>query len=151
MNVEEQAEKIVRSHMKWSLGSGLIPIPLVDLAAVTALQTGMLEQLARLYEVTGYDQSSGKRFVTALVGTGVASLGASLVKAIPGAGTLLGMAAMPVSAAASTYGVGQVAMRQFASGRGLDDVDMDSAKESYNEVLEKGQEMAESMKAEEEK
>lgn len=145
---ERLAEEIIRSHMMWSLGSGLIPIPLVDLTAVTALQTSMLEQLADLYEVDEYSRSSGKSFVSALVGTGLASIGASLVKTIPVVGTLVGAIAMPVSAAASTYGLGQAAVRQFSSGRSLVDVDMGEAREVYDEALDEGQALAEAMKEE---
>ena len=32
-----QAEAIIRSYVLWSMGGGLIPIPLVDFAAVTAI------------------------------------------------------------------------------------------------------------------
>lgn len=84
-----KAEAIIRSHVLWSMGGGLIPIPLVDFAAVTAIQLEMLQQLARLYEVD-YSQSTGKAFVSALTGTTIARLGASFVKAIPGIGTWIG-------------------------------------------------------------
>ena len=40
------ADKIVRSHVIWSMGAGLIPVPLFDLAAVTAIQIDLLKQLA---------------------------------------------------------------------------------------------------------
>ncbi len=150
MDKTEQAEKIIRSHMLWSAGSGLIPIPLVDLAAVTALQVGMLEQLAEVYGVR-FSQSSGKRFVSALVGTGVASVGASAIKLIPGLGSFLGGGAMALSAAASTYGVGQVAIRAFEASTPLDEVDMDEAKTSYDEAVEEGKEIAAEMENDKEK
>jgi len=38
MNKQTQAEAIIRSHVLWAMGGGLIPIPLVDFAAVTAIQ-----------------------------------------------------------------------------------------------------------------
>ena len=42
----EHADAIIKKHVLLSIGGGLIPIPLVDMAAVTALQVSMLEQLA---------------------------------------------------------------------------------------------------------
>lgn len=34
MSQRTQAEAIIRSHVLWAMGGGLIPIPLVDFAAV---------------------------------------------------------------------------------------------------------------------
>lgn len=150
MDKKEQAEKVIRSHMLWSAGSGLIPIPLIDFAAVTALQVGMLEQLAGIYGVR-YSQSSGKRFVSALLGTGVASLGASAIKLIPGVGSFIGGGAMAISAAASTYGVGQVAIRAFEASTPLDDVAIEEAREAYEEAVEEGKRVAAEMKDDKEK
>src|SRR4051812_47831293 len=36
-----RAQKIVRDHVLWSIGAGLVPIPLMDVAAVTAIQNEM--------------------------------------------------------------------------------------------------------------
>lgn len=44
------------------MGGNLIPIPLVDFAAITTIQLEMLQQLAELYGVN-YSQSNGKAFV----------------------------------------------------------------------------------------
>ena len=88
-----EAQVIIRSHVLWSMGGGLIPIPLVDFAAVTAIQLEMLQQLAQLYGVD-YTRSNGKAFVSALTGTTIARLGASFLKALPGVGTVLGGASM---------------------------------------------------------
>ena len=111
-----EAEKIIRTHVLWAMGGGLIPIPLVDFAAVTAIQLEMLQQLAELYQVN-YSKSNGKAFVSALTGTTLASLGASMLKAIPGIGSLVGGASMSIMSGASTYAVGQVAINVF-SGSG---------------------------------
>ena len=42
------ADEIIRSHVLWALGAGLMPVPLFDIAAVTAVQMDMLKQLAEL-------------------------------------------------------------------------------------------------------
>ena len=102
MSNRTEAEKIIRSHVLWAMGGGLIPIPLVDFAAVTAIQLEMLQQLARLYDVP-YTQNTGKTFVSALTGTTVARLGASMLKAIPGIGSIVGGLSMSVASGASTY------------------------------------------------
>ena len=132
-----KAQAIVRSHVLWAMGGGLIPVPLVDFAAVTAIQLEMLQQLAELYGVN-YSQSNGKTFVSALTGTTVARLGASLIKAIPGFGTVLGGASMSLASGASTYAVGQVAIDHFAKSGDLGNFIEDQLKKAYEDAFQKG-------------
>lgn len=143
----EQANDIIKSHVLWSIGGGLIPLPLVDMAAVTALQVSMLEQLADLYGIS-YNRSIGKSFVAALTGSTVAKLGASLVKAIPGIGSIIGGVAMSATSGASTYAVGQVAVGQFEAEGTLEDIDLDQAKEAYEEAFEEGKEVVDELEKE---
>jgi len=58
-NKREEADKIIKSHVLWAVGAGLVPLPLFDVAAVTAIQMDMLKQLAALYQVD-YSTSTGK-------------------------------------------------------------------------------------------
>ena len=132
-----KAQAIVRSHVLWAMGGGLIPVPLVDFAAVTAIQLEMLQQLAELYGVN-YSQSNGKTFVSALTGTTVARLGASLIKAIPGFGTVLGGASMSLASGASTYAVGQVAIDHFAKSGDLGNFIENQLKKAYEDAFQKG-------------
>ena len=136
-NKQAKAQSIIRSHVMWSMGGGLIPIPLVDFAAVTAIQLEMLQQLAELYGVN-YSQSSGKAFVSALTGTTVARLGASFLKAIPGVGTIIGGASMSLTSGASTYAVGQVAIEHFAKSGNLSNFIEDQLKKAYDDAFNKG-------------
>ena len=143
----EQVDAIIKKHVLFSMGGGLIPIPLVDMAAVTALQVSMLEQLADLYGI-GYNRSIGKSFIAALTGSTVAKLGASLIKAIPGVGSFIGGVAMSAMSGASTYAVGQVAISQFESEGTLEDIDLDEAQEAYDVAFEEGKEAVEEMEKE---
>lgn len=136
-NKAAKAQSIIRSHVLWSMGGGLIPIPLVDFAAVTAIQLEMLQQLAELYGVN-YSKSTGKAFVSALTGTTVARIGASFLKAIPGVGTVLGGATMSLTSGASTYAVGQVAISHFANSGSLSNFVEDQLKKAYEEAFQQG-------------
>lgn len=136
-----RAQKIVNEHVLWSVGAGLVPIPLVDIAAVTAVQLDMLKQLATNYGTT-YSESEGKAWVSALVGGIAARLGANALKLIPGIGTIVGGAAMSAMSGASTYAIGQVAITQFASGHSFSSMDLEDAKRAYEEHLAKGKEVA---------
>lgn len=137
MSQRTEADAIIRTHVLWAMGGGLIPLPLVDFAAVTAIQLEMLQQLARLYQVD-YSQSTGKAFVSALTGTTIARLGASLVKAIPGIGTIIGGASMALTSGASTYAVGQVAINHFSNSGTLNNFAEDQLKKVYDSAFEKG-------------
>ena len=95
MNKRAEADRIVKQHVVWAMGAGLIPVPVLDFAAVTGIQIDLLSRLARVYGVD-HEGSSGKRFVVALTGTTFARFGASLVKAIPGVGTVLGGVSMSI-------------------------------------------------------
>ncbi len=137
MDQHEASERIIRAHVLWAMGAGLIPIPLLDIAAVTAIQVDMLQQLAREHDMD-FSQSSGKAYVTALAGGTLARLGASAVKIIPGIGTALGLVSMPILSGASTYAVGQVALRNFSNGVPITNIDIDDAKQAYKKAYEKG-------------
>ena len=133
----ERADRIIRSHTLWGMGAGLIPVPMFDVLAVSAIQIDMLKQLAEAYE-SDFTENLGKTFVTALTGGTFARVGASLIKAVPGVGTLVGGASMSVLSGASTYAVGQVAKRQYETGGNLVDIDLNSARRTYDEALERG-------------
>jgi uncharacterized protein (DUF697 family) len=137
MSQHTQAESIIRSHVIWAMGGGLIPIPLVDFAAVTAIQLEMLQQLAHLYGVD-YSRSMGKTFVSALTGTTLARIGASFLKAVPGIGTIIGGTSMALTSGASTYAVGQVAISHFAGGGSLSSFVEEQVKAVYDSAFEQG-------------
>lgn len=135
------ANNIIKNHVIWSMGAGAIPIPLIDMTAVTAVQLDMLKQLCKLY---GIDHSDvyGKALIASLTGSIAARYGASFIKVIPGIGSILGGISMSIFSGASTYGVGQVAVNLMDSGGSLFDVDMDEAKEAFKKEFEKGKEYA---------
>lgn len=137
MNKREEAEKIIKNHVIWSMGAGLIPVPLIDLTAVTAIQIDMIRQLAKLYDAD-YSKSSGKAFISALTGSTFAKVGSSLVKLIPGIGTYLGEMSMAVLSGASTYGVGQAAISVLEVSNNLFNIDFKWAKQKYEKAFEQG-------------
>jgi len=133
----ERADGIIRSHTIWAMGAGLMPLPLLDLAAVTAVQMDLVRSLAGVYSVN-YAHSQGKTFVSALAGGAIARIGASLVKSVPGVGSLVGGASMSVLSAASTYGVGQVLVAHFERGGTFDTIDFSWATDAYRSAYDKG-------------
>ena len=49
--IEKQADSIIRNSVVFASGAGLIPVPVVDLMAVTAVQIEMIRRLCKLYKV----------------------------------------------------------------------------------------------------
>ncbi|MEN9205469.1 MAG: DUF697 domain-containing protein [Thermostichales cyanobacterium BF4_bins_65] len=135
--MSQDPDRIIRSHVLWAIGAGLLPIPLVDFAAVTAVQLDMLKDLAACYGVD-YDRSSGKAFVSALTSTTFAAIGSSIVKAIPGLGSVLGGVSMALMSGASTYAVGQVVKQAYATSGSLEGLDLRAARRAYEEAFEQG-------------
>lgn len=129
------------------MGAALVPYPGADLLAVSAVQLNMLRQLAHLYHV-GFMDTLGKNVISAVAGTGAARLGASLVKAIPGVGTLIGELSMPALSGASTYALGQVVARHFQRGGTLDDLELKTAQQEYSGEIEVGKTVAKDLQPE---
>lgn len=144
----ERADETVRSHVLWALGAGLVPLPLLDFAAVTAVQVDMARRLAEIYSVP-YDEKRGKAIITALISTSLATLGASFVKAIPILGSIVGGAGMAVLSGGATYAVGQVFIRHFEGGGSMDDFNMEAARRVYEDELERGKTYASNLQREE--
>ncbi|MEM6299043.1 MAG: DUF697 domain-containing protein, partial [Bacteroidota bacterium] len=143
----EKAQGIVRTHVVWSMGAGLIPLPIVDFVAVTAVQLDMLRELAAAYD-KDFSESAGKSWISALGGTYLARLGAQAVKAIPGIGTMIGGVSMAVMSGASTFAIGQVFIRHFDSGGDFFDFDASEFKGFFEEQFEKGKEFAKDIQKE---
>jgi uncharacterized protein (DUF697 family) len=135
------AEQVIRQHVVWSVGAGLVPLPVVDFVAVTAIQVDLIRQLCTLHG-TNYSEASGKTLVGALTGSALARFGASAIKALPGIGSVLGGVSMSIASGASTWGVGQVVHRHLASGGSLTDLNVEKARQEYEAEYERGKEVA---------
>lgn len=130
-----EAMGIVRRSSAWSAGAALIPIPIVDIGGIAAVQVKMIGDLAKLYQVE-FPEVRAKALSGGLAG-GVLpyllTLGSgyafSFVKAIPVVGTAIGLAAMPGFASASTYAVGKVFAQHLAGGGDLLNFDAEKKKE----------------------
>ncbi|MGH6770257.1 MAG: YcjF family protein [Xanthobacteraceae bacterium] len=137
---DKEAAKLVDYFCLWSGGAGLIPLPLVDMAAVGAVQLQMLRKLAALYDVR-FSENLGKSVLASLVGALIpASSGmglASMVKSVPLVGTVVSLVSMPVLSAGATYIIGRVFMQHFASGGTLLDFNPPDYREFIKEQTDR--------------
>lgn len=147
---DKHAESIIRNHILFSMGAGVIPLPIVDVFAVSAAQLDMIRQLCKVYDVD-FAETQGKAIVSSLTTATLARLGAgSLAKMIPVIGSLLGGVTNAAMAGASTYALGQVFKVHFETGGTILDFDTERLKKMYKEQFEKGKKVAEEMSKQQE-
>ncbi|MDX8394708.1 MAG: DUF697 domain-containing protein [Mariprofundales bacterium] len=130
---------------------GIVPIPLVDLIAVTALQLKMLHSLSKNYDIP-FKSNIGKSAIGSLVGGYVpyassVSLAASVGKIIPGIGHVSSGATLVLLNGASTYAIGKVFAQHFASGGTFLTFDPEQVREYFAEQYEKGKGIVSSMRS----
>jgi uncharacterized protein (DUF697 family) len=142
------ADKLIRSHMAWAMGAGLIPVPIADFFAVGAIQLDMIRQLCKVYQID-FKETDSKAIISALTGSGLARLGAQAVKLIPGVGSIVGGMTMSVLSGASTYAVGEVFKKHFETGGTILDFEVERLSKMYNDLFEKGKKVAKEMKEDE--
>jgi uncharacterized protein (DUF697 family) len=145
----ESANDLVKKWMWWTMGAGLIPVPFVDLAAVTGVQLKMLSDLSKLYNVK-FSENRGKAIIGALLGSIVPNSLAgggvgSLLKMVPLVGTILGGISMSLFSGAATYAIGKSFIQHFESGGTFLDFDPVKVKDYFGKQFEEGQKIAREM------
>jgi uncharacterized protein (DUF697 family) len=143
--------KHVKKYMWWSMGAGLIPIPLLDLGVVAGVQLKMLHGLSQHYDVK-FKENAGKSIIAALTGTLTAdalrgSTLTSFIKSIPLVG-VIGSVSMPIYTGAITYAIGKVFIQHFESGGTFLDFDPQKVKDYFAKLYEDGKKVATNLKAE---
>ena len=112
------ARKIVDRHRNYAAIGGLVPLPAVNIASVTAVNVRMVKQLSELYGVP-FQQDRTRTLVIALIagavptGAGFAAT-STLMWIVPG-GLIWGLGVSAVTAGALTRGIGLVFIESFES------------------------------------
>ena len=114
-----RARKLVERFSLWSGVAGLLPVPVVDLAVVGGVQLQMLRRLSQIFDIP-FSKNRGKAIMASFAGTIIpASTGlgvASMIKAVPVAGTAIGALTTPALSVGATYVIGMAFIEHFASG-----------------------------------
>lgn len=141
--IATRADTLITKYLAGAVAIGLIPLPLVDLAALAGLQLKLLHSLARLYGVE-FSEQLGKAAIAALLGGGIpVSLStrlSSFAKGLPVYGWTVGALGTALFGGASTYAVGKVFVQHFESGNTLLNFDPEQMKAYYAQQLEQGKE-----------
>jgi uncharacterized protein (DUF697 family) len=110
------AERIVRRHATMAGCGGLIPIPIVNISAITAIIVRMVRTLAGVYGIN-LQRDRARALVISFLGgtlpTGFAvATSSTLIYLVPGA-NLAGMAVSSISAVACTRAIGSMFIDYF--------------------------------------
>lgn len=139
-------DDIIEDHIWFSTVPGMLPVPILDIVAISAVQLDMIKQLCRYYE-QDYDEQRGKAIVMSLTGSAMGRISAysarSVFKAIPVIGWALGGAAMSMFAAASTYAIGQVFKEHLHTGGTLYNLNPENFRQFYYDQIDKGRRLLE--------
>jgi uncharacterized protein (DUF697 family) len=112
----------VHRHAAYSAAGGIIPLPIANLASVTALIVHMVKRLSDLYNVP-FERERARAMVIGLVG-GVMPSGAAIITMttlgalVPVSG-FVGLGVASVSALACTRQIGHALIAHFESGKTL--------------------------------
>lgn len=148
-----RAEGLIQRNVLWALGAGVVPVPLFDVIAVSAVEVKMLKELSDLYGVS-FKSSAAKKIVYSLasglgsVGIGTA-VGASLSKLLPGIGTTLGAVSVPIFAGAFTHALGKIFLMHFESGGTVLDFDPHLMRSYFRQEFEKAKDTVSRIRKEE--
>ena len=118
-----KATRIMRRYMLFSGVAGLVPLPAVDVATVTALQVKLLHAMTRLYGVP-FNTKLARQLILALIAGGGSMVltlpAASATKTIPVVGIAAGMLISPAVATMACYGIGRAFISHFEAGGTLE-------------------------------
>jgi uncharacterized protein (DUF697 family) len=113
-----QARSIVERHKTFAAIGGLFPLPIVNVAGVTAVMLRMVKQLSDLYGVP-FERDRTRSLIVGLVGgavpTGLGTATASTLAFVLPAHALVGLGVSAISAGALTRGIGLVFLDHFES------------------------------------
>jgi uncharacterized protein (DUF697 family) len=116
------ARRIVERHRTYAAVGGLVPVPVANIASVTAINLRMVRQLSTLYQVP-FQRDRARAAIVSLIG-GAAPSGfgmatsSALMWIIPG-GMFVGLGVSALSAGALTRAIGQVFAESFENGAQL--------------------------------
>ncbi len=124
------AERIVERHANYSALGGVIPLPVLNVGAVTAIIVRMVKALSSVYGAP-FERDRARAIVLGLIG-GLAPTAASTMTAstllflMPGS-NLVGLAVSSVTASACARRIGSIFVEHFESGATLLDFPLSRA------------------------
>lgn len=136
------ARSIVNRHTIMAGAASAVPVPVFDVAALTGVQLKMINKLCQVYDEK-FSRQAGLFVITSLLAGAIPAVAltsaTSLLKALPGVGSVAGMIAMPVTGTTVVYALGMTMIRHFESGGNLLNCESDEVKEFFARELKRAQ------------
>ena len=125
-----EAEQIVQRYARYAAATGLIPLPVVDMAALTALQLSMLQTLAECYAVP-FSRERGRVVLTSVVG--------GVMPSLAGHEVLVHLArhltAVSGFSVAATVSVGRLFASHFEAGGTFETIDLEQRRRQMSDAM----------------
>jgi uncharacterized protein (DUF697 family) len=135
------ANNSVKNYTMAAMAVGLVPAPLIDMAALSAIQLKMVHSAANNYGVP-FSKNIAKSIIGSMLGSSIAvTLAlpvASFIKFVPIIGQSSGTISTALIGSASTYAVGKIFVEHFESGGTFLNFDEEKAKAHFKELYEEG-------------
>jgi len=138
-----KADIVITRHVAMAASAGLIPLPIVDFAAVTGAQLTMLALICNIYKQP-FSKEAAHSIIASLLGGAVtggeaSSLAiSSKMKFIPVLGTAMSWLVTPALAGATTYAIGKVFGRHLETGGSLLTFDGQKMKGYMEKAIQEG-------------
>jgi uncharacterized protein (DUF697 family) len=140
--VSIRAAKIVKLWSWLTVPASLIPLPLIDSAALIGLQIKMIAELCKCYGVPFKKESVNAIISGLLGGTATATVASGLrkgvLKHIPHVGYIASAVTEPVLNFSSTYAIGSIFIKHFESDGDLNNFNYEHVRGSFASYIEKG-------------
>jgi uncharacterized protein (DUF697 family) len=143
---KQAANLVISKYTGWAAGSGAIPFPFWDVAAIAAVEIKMVNELLDIYNKP-FSEAKTRSILTILIGSLspqllVGATAVTLFKVVPGIGHVLAAMSMPMLAAASAYAVGQVMVSHLENGGDLFNFDPKAKIDDFKAAFNEGQKKA---------
>ena len=119
-----EARNLSRRYALIAASLALLPLPVLDHAAVLVLQVKMIHDLSKLYKVSFSNREVRPVLISLLSGCAVSGSGIVLISigmAVPGLGSLIG-GGLAGTLSGSTLATGEIFIRHFEAGGTLENI-----------------------------
>lgn len=134
-----EAQTIVANYATSASACGLIPVPLIDVVGVSAVQLAMVSALCKHYDVP-FSRSWAQALIGSIVGGSLPralarGLAKSFFKAMPIAGALVGITGVAALANLSTRTLGKLFVDHFEAGGDLETADAANLRAAFEKEI----------------
>lgn len=142
--ITKRANSTIRNHTAFAMTAAIVPVPVADIGAITAVEIDMLRALTKIYGLKWSD-SFGKQAVgiaaAATVGTGI---WASVAKLIPGLGTIVAGVIQMGIAGTVCYALGKTYQMHLETGGEV--FDKETFEDEMKKHMKEGKKVADELK-----